>query len=137
VYSEAPWNGVVAGMTYGVDGVDSNNNTTLKVSEAQSIVIAKRISNYLMDHRTDWNVKNYGAVNLRRAVNIILNPGSELTFVFNLRGTDIAQIRKDLILQFRHNLRIMQATKPSTTLVQTIIKDGPDKDRVRSISAKF
>ena len=137
VYSEAPWNGVVTGMTYGVDGVDSNNNISLKVDEAQSIVIAKRISNYLLDHRVDWNVKNYGAVNLRRAVNINLNPGSELTFVFNLRGTDIAQIRRDLILQFRHNLRIMQATKPSTTLVQTIIKNGPDKDRVRSISAKF
>lgn len=126
LHSEAPFNGVLAGITYGVNGVDANSTISMKANES---AVAARIGQYLLDCRSDYNVKDYGSVTQRRGITLNLNPGTELNFTFNLKGVSINEIRKTVFLNFSQSFKLMQTN--------TIVKDGIDKNRVRGVSVKF
>lgn len=133
-YSEAPVDGVLRGISYGIIGVDPAAVLDMKLGTSGIAAIARRIADSLLDCRCDYNIKNYGNAPKRSGIVLSMSQGSEVTLSFKLSGVELADIRKGIQLSFRQYLRVMRS---NTSAQVTLIKDGPDAGKIRSLSVSF
>jgi hypothetical protein len=133
---EAPRDGVIRGISYGVVGVDVGTEHSLQGGAVEMQNNARRIADFLMDNRVDYNVANYGTVTKRRAVKMRLPVGSEVKFSFLLSGLSLEEIEQTIHVAFIQSVSVMVQNNASPTSIE-LVRENPDAGRVRSVSCHY